>query len=338
MSRKEAYGYAVARIRAMEHRLLDAAAFARLLDAEDTASVLKVLGETSYASVLTSVSGDGGFDKVLETALHETYAEVSAFVPDKELINLLRLQYDFSNVKVMLKSLFNSRSGGKKRWDLLTSLASYPVDKLISDAEAEEYQLMPFGLNITYPKCISVWEQNGDVLEAERMLDKQMYEVMLKSAKALDMPEILDWVRTRIDGENIRSLLRLKRFGFEAARAAAFMQEGGKIDINVLVQMIAEPFETWPRMIDFTDFSPLLGRVDSAAGFAEIIMDIEKELDDFYLDIVAKSRYSPDAPGNVIAYLWAKELEVKNIRMIVVSKANRQDKDQVRRLLRHAYV
>lgn len=120
MSRKEAYGYAVARIRAMEQRLLDAAAFARLLDAEDTASVLKILGETSYASVLTSVSGESGFDKVLETALHDTYEEISSFVPDKELISLLRLQYDFSNVKVMLKSLFNARSGGKKRWDLLT--------------------------------------------------------------------------------------------------------------------------------------------------------------------------------------------------------------------------
>ena len=116
------------------------------------------------------------------------------------------------------------------------------------------------------------------------------------------------------------------------------MHEGGKIDLNILVPMISEPFETWGRMIDFTDFSPLLGRVDSAAGFAEIIMDIERELDDFYLEIAAKSKYSPDAPGNVIAYLWAKELEVKNIRMIAVSKANRQDKDQVRRLLRHAYV
>ncbi|MCD8233916.1 MAG: V-type ATPase subunit [Cloacibacillus porcorum] len=338
MSRKEAYGYAVARIRAMEQRLLDAAAFARLLDAEDTASVLKILGETSYASVLTSVSGESGFDKVLETALHDTYEEISSFVPDKELISLLRLQYDFSNVKVMLKSLFNARSGGKKRWDLLTSLASYPVDRLISDAEAEEYQLLPFGLNTLYPRCISVWEQSRDVLEAERLLDRQMFEVMLKEAKSLGMPEILDWVRTRIDGENIRSLLRLKRFCFDAARALPFMNEGGKIDLNILVPMISEPFETWSRMIDFTDLSPLLGQVDSAAGFAEIIMDIERALDDFYLDSIAKSKYSPDAPGNVIAYLWAKELEVKNIRMIFVSKSNRQDKDQVRRLLRHVYV
>ena len=35
MSYKEAYGYAVARIRAMELRLLDASVFTRMLDAEE---------------------------------------------------------------------------------------------------------------------------------------------------------------------------------------------------------------------------------------------------------------------------------------------------------------
>ncbi|MDO5116107.1 MAG: V-type ATPase subunit [Synergistaceae bacterium] len=338
MSNKEAYGYAVARIRAMEQRLLDAAVFARLLDADDTASILKILGETSYASVLTSVSGDTAFDKILETALHDTYEELDSFVPDKELVSLLRLQYDFSNVKVMLKSIFNVRNGGKKRWDLLTSLASYPVDRLIADIESEDYQLLPFGLNTLFPKCISIWEQNRDVLETERLLDRQMFEVMLKEAEKLAMPEILSWVRTRIDGENIRSLLRLKRFGFDAARAWPFMHEGGKIDLNILVPMISEPFETWGRIVDFSDFSRMLASIDGAASFDDIIMDLERDLDDFYLDSIADSKYSPDAPGNVIAYLWAKEMEVKNIRMIIVSKTNKKDKDQVRRLLRHVYV
>ena len=49
MSRREAYGYAVARIRAMEHRLLDANLIQRLVDSEDVAAVFKILGETAYA-------------------------------------------------------------------------------------------------------------------------------------------------------------------------------------------------------------------------------------------------------------------------------------------------
>ena len=335
MSYKEAYGYAVARIRAMELRLLDASVFTRMLDAEDTASVLKVLGETSYAAALTSVSGEGGIDKVLETVLHDTYEEVNSFVPQKELVALLRLPYDFSNAKVMLKSVFSVRSGGKKRWDLLTSLASYPVDKLISDVETEDYQLLPFGLSTLFPKCLSVWEQSRDVLEAERLLDRQMFAVMLEEAEKLAIPEILAWVKLRIDGENIRSLMRLKRFGFDSSRAASFLHEGGNVDADTLAPMIAEPFETWGRMIDYSDFAGLLASIDAGASFADVTMNLEKALDDYYLSSISGSRYSPNAPGNVVAYLWAKELEVKNIRMIVVSKSTGKDTDQVRRLLRN---
>lgn len=335
MSYKEAYGYAVARIRAMELRLLDASVFTRMLDAEDTASVLKILGETSYAAALTSGAGEGGIDKVLETVLHDIYEEVNSFVPQKELVALLRLPYDFSNAKVMLKSVFSVRSGGRKRWDLLTSLASYPVDKLITDIETEDYQLLPFGLNSLFPKCLSVWEQNGDILETERLLDKQMFSVMLEEAEKLAIPEILSWVKLRIDGENLRSLLRLKRFGFDSSRAVSFLHDGGSVDLSTLALMVAEPFETWARMIDYSDLADVFASVDAGASFADIAMDLEKALDDYYLNAVIGSRYSAGAPGNVVAYLWAKELEVKNIRMIIVSKSTGKDAGQVRRLLRN---
>ena len=48
-------------------------------------------------------------------------------------------------------------------------------------------------------------------------------------------------------------------------------------------------------------------------------------------------RYRSDAPENVLAFLWAKEMEVKNLRIVLVSKASRSDRDKVRRLLRHGY-
>ena len=338
MSNQEAYGYAVARIRAMEHRLLDAGAMQRMTDAEDAPSVLKILGESSYAAALTSQTGEQDFDKALESELHSVYEEVRAFVPDKDLVEILRYQYDFHNVKVVLKSIFSARTGGKKRWDLLTSLGSCQVDALVANLEAEDYRLLPFGLNILVPKCIAAWEQSHDVLEVERQLDNRLYEVMLEKARELAMPGMVGWIRTRIDGENIRTLVRLKRFGFDAAKALPFMHAGGELDVSLLTPLITEPFESWGRTLAFSDYGALLGSIDAPGGFAELILLLEKALDDFYLDKIAGSRFTSSAPENVPMYLWAKELEVKNVRMILVSKSNKSDKDQLRRLLRHGYV
>ena len=338
MSHQEAYSYAVARIRAMEHRLLDAAVLQRMIDAEDSASVLKILGETSYASALTSQAGEFDFDKVLESDLHSIYEEVRSFVPDKELIDLMRLQYDFHNVKVILKSMFNARNGGKKRWDLLTSLGSYPVDDLVSNMESEDYRLLPFGLNNLLPKCVSIWEQSKDVLEIERLLDDRLYEVMLEKSESLGMSGVKDWVRARIDGENLRVMLRLKRFGFEGAKAAAFLHNGGTLDTGLLTSLISEPFESWSRAIEFSDLGRVLNTIDATGEFSDIILSLEKVLEDFYLEKIAISRFRPASPDNIPMYLWAKEMEIKNVRVILVSKNNKGDKDQLRRLLRHGYI
>lgn len=329
MPRKEAYGYAAARIRAMECRFLDASSLGRLLETDDALSFVKCLGETFYAQ--SQADRQVSLDKLLETALLDAYTELSSFVPDKELIDIIRMQYDFSNIKVMLKSTFNVKSGGKRRYDLLTSLGSYPVDALISDIESENYLLLPFGLDTLYPQCIAAWEQNRDVLEVEKLLDRQMFAEMLRCALKVGAPEVTAWVKARIDGENLRTLLRLKRFGIDAASAAQFLHAGGSIDSALLCQMLNEPVESWARMIPFADVARVLEEIDTAAP--ELVTDLERTLDDYYCDMAAKCRYTPNTPGNVIAYLWSKEMEVKNLRMIFVSKSG--DKESVRRLMRH---
>lgn len=335
MSDQGNYGYAVARVRAMERRFLDAPVIQRLLDAEDAAAVMKVLGETSYASTITANAGEVNFDKILESELRSVYGEFVSFVPDKALVDVMLLPYDFHNVKVLLKSYFNVKSGGKKRWDLLTSLGAYPTEELITHIELEEYNYLPFGLNELVPYCITVWEQGGDVLEVERILDRRMYAEMLEQSESLAMPGLISWVKTRIDGENIRTLVRLKRFGYDGQKTLPFLLDGGTIPAAELAALANEPFESTIRALQYGEYGELLSRLEAAGDFSELIMQLEKALDDHYLERLSGFRYNPSAPENITWYLWAKEMEIKNVRMILVSKGGKGDNESLRRLLRH---
>lgn len=337
MSQQKAYGYAVARIRAMEHRLLDAGLLQRMIEAEDLNSALKILGETSYSSTMSSQTGDADFDKMLESELQATYEEVLAFTPEKELLDLLRYQYDFHNVKVLIKSLYNVANGGKKRWDLLTSLGTYPVDEMISNVEAEEYRFLPKWLKDIVPECLTILEQTKDMLEVERLLDDKLFEVMKTTAAALGLKDCVSWIQTRIDGENIRTLLRLKRFNYDSAKALPFMHTGGTLDLSLLVSLIAEPFEAWKRALEFTSFGNTLAQIDASGSFSELILSLEKAFDEYYLDKLAECRYSAAAPENILAYVYAKEQEIKNVRMILVAKTSGGDTERLRRLLRRGY-
>lgn len=338
MSDNKAYGYAVARIRAMEPLLLDHSVYQRMLDAEGAEGALKVLSETPYGRTLSGDASAGKYDAALEAELISTFDEFRSFVPDPELIDIFRIPYDFHNVKVAIKSVINARSGGKKRWDLMTSLGTIPTDKLTASIETEDHSFLPYGLSTVVPECLAIWDQTKDMVEVEKRLDRAMFAVMLKMAEKTGVPGVIDWIRTRIDVENIRDLLRLKRFGYDASDAASFMHEGGTVPEMTLLSIISEPFENWGRMISATGIGEVLSQIqEEDGGFDRLLVEVERALDDYCQSKLYKARYSTSAPENVLAYLWGKEQEMKNIRTIMVSKSTDSAQDETRRLMRHGY-
>lgn len=80
-----------------------------------------------------------------------------------------------------------------------------------------------------------------------------------------------------------------------------------------------------------------LSKVEDEGDFDSLIVSLERTLDDYCREVLVKARYSSNAPENVLAYLWGKETEVKNIRTILVSKGMSSGKDDVRRLMRRGY-
>jgi V/A-type H+-transporting ATPase subunit C len=321
----------------MEPLLFDASQFQRMMDAADLGGALKILGETNYARGMTDGDGTDRYDAILESELQSTFDEFNSFVPDKELIDIFRVPYDFHNVKVLLKSGFKAKGGGKKRFDLLTRLGAIPVDKLAADIESEAYDLLPYRLSQIIPACVSAWEQGGDIVEIEKQLDRGLYAAIKVLADSLEESGILKWVKARIDSENIRNLLRLKRFGVDVSEVAAFLHDGGTVAVSALLSLLPEQFDGWGRVLGYSDVGSAVSSVQDDGDFDTLIVALEKALDDYCSSIIEQARYSSDAPENVLAFLWGKEMEVKNIRTILVSKGTNSDREEVRRLMRHGY-
>ena len=95
-----------------------------------------------------------------------------------------------------------------------------------------------------------------------------------------------------------------------------------------------EPFEVG-RGFWYTEYGLTINSIDAGGTFSDLILSLEKVLDDYYTHKLAASRYSYNAPENILAYLWDKEMEVKNVRMILVAKTSGGNKEQLRRLLRN---
>jgi len=72
---------------------------------------------------------------------------------------------------------------------------------------------------------------------------------------------------------------------------------------------------------------------EQGSSEAMLVM-LEKALDDYISGMLAPFSYTPFAPENVLRFLWSKEIETKNVRIVLVSKTSGLDRDMVRKVLR----
>lgn len=329
------YGYAVARLRAMSGRLLEEALLQRILECEDLDSAVKILGETVYSGWLMELKSIDEFDKAIEAELLHVFEEVSKFVPDPALVEICRLPYDFHNAKVLIKGTLLVREGGERRFDLLTKLGNLSNDDLITAMETEDYRLLPYDLHRLIPRCFSVWEQSKDVLEIEKLMDEGLFAAMRERAEASEVESPILWVRARIDAENLRSLLRLKRLNAETASVPSYLHGGGLISIEKLTSLYGEPAESWSKIIAFSDVSSILAGVQDGGDLGSSVVGLEKILDEYVAKVLESSKYDAFSPGNIMSFLWKKELETKNIRIALVSVSNDTDRALAKELFRN---
>ena len=328
------YVYTVARLRGMENHILDSAFFSRLIDSAGIDEAVKALGETSYSQWI-SQTGAANFDKAIDSEILAVCEELKTFVPDRELLDIFRLPYDFHNVKVLLKGLFKVRGGESegRRYDLLSKLGTIDADELTTAIETEEYGFLPYGLTDLIPQCWQLWDQTKNAQAVELLIDHQMFRAMLKVAEGLKMPDITQWVREKIDAENLRSAIRLARMKYEPAKALAFFHEGGTIRPDDMAKLLSEPQETWSRLLSYKDIGKVLGALQESGDMKVALSEVSKSLDDYLIQILEKAKYSMDAPANVLLYLLTKEAEARNMRVALVCVAGGLDREFGRRLL-----
>lgn len=316
----------------MENHILDTAFFSRLMESSGIDDALKALGETSYSQW---ISGNENFDKAIDSEMLATCKELESFVPDKELIDIFRIPYDFHNVKVLLKGLFKVRGGEAegRRYDLLSKLGTIDIEELKTAIETEEYGFLPYGLTDLIPQCWQLWDSSKNPQAVELLIDHAMFRAMLNVAEGLKMPAVIHWVKSRIDAENLRSAVRLARIKYDSAKALPFFHEGGTIRPDDMARLLNEPQETWSRLLSHTDIGTALASLQDSGDIKSSLSDVSKSLDDYLIRVLENAKYSMDAPENVLLYLLTKEAETRNMRVALVCISGGLDREFGRRLL-----
>lgn len=314
-------------VRALEGKLLTAADLHRMLEAQETADVLRILQDHGYPIT-------GGSQSEVEDAIREArealIADFAGFSMDMRLLDLFRIRYDYHNAKVVLKAA----AAGVEADDLLMEGGRFERAELARLLREQEDERLPA------PMAEAVREARtalaaGEPRRGDLVLDRACYGELAALAGEMGSPFIEGYVRLMIDAENVKTLLRVERMYGGAELMAEAALPGGEVSVDALLIAVENGAITEPYQA-----TPLSGAVEHIAQAIHggSVTRFEKGCDDTLMRYLQGAALVPFGPEAVLAYFAAREQEFRNIRILMSGRAAELGSEKIRERMRESYV
>ncbi|WP_035290903.1 V-type ATP synthase subunit C [Clostridium sp. KNHs214] len=325
---------AIPRLRVLETRLLDKAKIERMIDSASAQSALKVLQETEYANVMNDVKRAEDYEIMLSTELKRVYNLIYDVCPIKSVVDIMSIKYDYHNLKVMIKGKILNKDFSH----MLVPVGKFEISKLKYAVDNEYYRDLNKTMRSSIEKVTEDFKNLKDPQRIDIILDKYMFEEMIAISKEINDKFLDKYIGTMADLTNIKTLLRVKKQNKGRDFFLSVMLPGGSIPKEKMLALINESVENIPGRLSYTDYNEILKLGVEEYSKTGSVSLLEKLSDNYIMKLMREAKYVSFGLEPVIAYIYAKENEIKLIRIIMVGKLNNIAAEVIRERLRDAYV
>lgn len=293
---------------------------------DEAARILNELGWPDMAGL-----DRAGVDEALSGYREELFKELVRLSPDKELVDLLRLRYDYHNAKVIIKA----QATGQDMESLLSRSGRVELANLNEAFITEDYRLIPDILGKSMKEARDILARTGNPQMADFVLDKACYEEMKSIAEELDNSYINGYVELYAQGNNLRSCVRCLRMrkSEEFLRTVLFEDRHLERSLSLIYNSddgVAAVFAATP----FKE-AAVLG---SAAVKGGRMTEFERMCDNVTLRYLRDAKMHGFGPEYVLGYMAAVENDITCARIVLNSLLSGLDAKYIKERLRDTYV
>lgn len=318
------------RVRAMENRLLTRERMERMIDARTDEEAVKVLGECGYDEIPTLTAN--GLDRVLTRARDGVYQDLRSAVPDKHLIDVFQMKYDYHNIKTLIKAEAMGVDAGL----YLSSGGRYAPPTLTEEFRRDDLRECSDAFRAAAKAAKETLAASGDPQQADFILDKAYFREMTVAAKESGSAFLEGYVALLADTANLRSVVRAARMGKNGDFLAQALVPGGHVEEHTLREAKPNELTRIFRGGPLAD-AAALGVGLTTAGEGSFTA-FERACDDAVGGYLRQAKRIPFGDQPVVGYLYAREAELTAIRTILSGRMAGLDADTIRERLREPYV
>ena len=341
--------------RIYENNLLSQNDLERLVDYDSLEEVLNALNDSSYRESIQTLARAEEYEKILDDELKKSYELIENTASDSNILDYFRERYNFHNLKVILKEIIQKENYSNLYSDLGNIDLAYIKKSLLNEdaidvdfldtLEIEGYEPFNKSTNpndkyLEYAKeALAVFNETKNPKDLDITLDKAYYTRLIEDANEIGLDQLTRFTKERIDLINLKTMLRIKSKDADLEELHSALIDGGYIDLSRFDELF--PLDINQVVVSLSNENInkyVVNAIDGDKTMNQNLLDLEKSIDDHQMDYSRLAKQMTYGPEVLMNYIISKEAEIKNLRIILVSKLNSLPKDFTLERLRETYV
>jgi len=324
--------YAVGRVRALENLMLPKGEFERFIDMND-GQLQKILEEHRYSF---NVGEDIINDQV------RNYNTISRFLkPVKEYRNitwLVYLQNDFRNIKNYLKKRILKRSGQDDAHSLQFADGNFKEEDIIRIVEKGKHELIDPDHKEIITESFKKIMADQDGIWIEHYLDQLYCELFYDELIRLQNNFLIFYYRNYRDLLNIENLIRMKVMKRDINDYKKVFFKNSSLRWIDMKEVFNKKIDELPEQFKVKPYYPVIKEGIDQWNGRRNFNQFELRKDNFLLEILKLSKVAGFGIEPLMGYLWGKDMEHKNLRIIIQGRKRALKQERIKELLRETYV
>lgn len=329
---REKFVRASAEIRVKEKELLNKATFDRIIDASNLSEAIKFLNDTVYQSFFRDIDKAQDYEKALTKKQEKNFAELYKISPDPRVVDLVANNYIYHNIKVYVKDrLLESELShlyvkiGETDWKQYAN-SNQEIEHI-----KDEYTNVIDKASLEYQESKSA--QNIDIV-----IDKLYMQSLKDLADEMDVDLFTKYVKDLIDFTNINTFLRCQRQERDVSFLDHVLFDGGNLSLEILKKIYYGDLDPSSPIFRHLTIGKFVERGIESFKKTGSLSEFERQKDNYFMQVIKDAKRVTYGPEVIFAYLYAKEMEIKNLKIIFICKLNGIEASLIRERLRDSYV
>ena len=328
----EEYSFVCGFMAAREKYFLTREKLEKMINGKNADEALRVLLELNYGNEDEEVAAIE-FESLLSRELENTYSFILPFVPEPAYFDIFRYPSDYHNVKTLLKAEFL----GIDAHTYLMGTGSIPTDELIDMVHGREYDSMREEMSKGILDALEEYNLSLDPQAIDLILDKACYMDMSILVLKLNCEYLNGYLALRIGLINLITFVRIRMMNKPIEFFSKVYIENGIVPKAIFEEGFNDSFHEFSESIDAYGLQNLLIESEFNESDTVNIAVLEKLCDNFLMSYISEAKYITYGKEPLIAYIAAKEIEIKTVRIIMAGKLSGLSPELIRDRIRDTY-